>query len=307
MPSVSIMAAIAAMAPRADAGSRDASGGAAGGRAASGGALRTRVISAAVLLPIACGAAWLGGMWWTALVGIFAIAMAWEWSSVCASSDGQATRILGTVPAGLAAMAAVGVAVALAAGGSINFAVAILALGAVLAASLAGGGRAGWQALGVAYVGLPCVAIIWIRAQPDTGLAVLAWMLALVIAVDTGAYAAGRSIGGPKLGPRISPKKTLAGLAGGITAALLIGAIWAFLLGLPRVLPLILISGVLAVVEQAGDLAESAFKRRFGVKDSSQLIPGHGGALDRVDGLLAVSLVVGAAGYFLGGMSGWMH
>ena len=129
----------------------------------------------------------------------------------------------------------------------------------------------------------------------------------MVVAVDSGAYAAGRSIGGPKLAPRISPKKTWAGLAGGIAAALLIGWISAFLLDLPRFLPLILVSGVLAVVEQAGDLAESAFKRRFGVKDSSQLIPGHGGVLDRVDGLLAVALVVGLIGYFQGGLAGWMR
>jgi phosphatidate cytidylyltransferase len=132
-------------------------------------------------------------------------------------------------------------------------------------------------------------------------------MLSLVIAVDTGAFMAGRSIGGPKLAPRISPKKTWAGLGGGIAGAMLIGAVSAFLLELPRVLPLVLVSGALAVVEQAGDLAESAFKRRFGVKDSSQLIPGHGGALDRVDGLLAVTIAVGAAGYFLGGFSGWMR
>jgi phosphatidate cytidylyltransferase len=199
-------------------------------------------------------------------------------------------------------------AVVLAAGDRYVAALALLGLAAAgLAASdgLARAGRGRWQGLGVLYVGLPCIAIIWVRAQHEAGLATLLWLLALVSAVDTGAFAAGRLIGGPRLAPRISPKKTWAGLGGGVISAMLIGWIAAFWLGQPRWLPLILVSGVLAVVEQAGDLAESAFKRRFGVKDSSQLIPGHGGVLDRVDGLLAVSLAVGVAEYSFGGILAW--
>ncbi len=290
------MAVTAGMAPHAEpaigAGGEPAATGS-GGAASN---LWPRLISAAVLLPLAFGAAWLGGVWWVMLVAVFAGAMAWEWSRIVTSNRGSAA----------AAIIAVVGAVELTHLGSATFALMVLALGAVLATVLARGERLGWQALGVFYVGLPSLAIIWIRDEPD-GLNVLAWMLALVIAVDTCAYVAGRSIGGPKLAPRISPKKTWAGLAGGVAGALLIGAISAFLLGLHRVLPLILISGALALVEQAGDLAESAFKRRFGVKDASQLIPGHGGVLDRVDGLLAVSLVVGTAGWLLGGLSGWMR
>lgn len=288
------MAATAGMAPHAEA-------------AAGSGVLRQRFISAAVLLPIAFGGAWLGGAWWALVVGIFAMAMAWEWSGIC--DEKTLTHLFNEAiaPAGLAAMVAVACAVGLAAAGAFALALAALALGAIAATLLAQGKRPGWQGLGVAYAGLPSIAIVWIRAQPGDGLAVLAWVLSLVIAVDTGAYAAGRSIGGPKLAPRISPKKTWAGLGGGIAGAMLIGAVSAFLLELPRVLPLVLVSGALAVVEQGGDLAESAFKRHFGVKDSSQLIPGHGGVLDRVDGLLAVSIVVGAAGYFLGGFAGWMR
>ena len=288
------MAATAGMAPHAEA-------------AAGSGVLRQRFISAAVLLPTAFGSAWLGGAWWALVVGIFAIAMAWEWSGICNGQTLTHPFKEAIAPAGLAAMVAVACAVGLAAAAAIPLAFAALALGAIAAALLARGRRPGWQALGVVYAGLPSIAIVWIRAQPGDGLAALAWMLSLVIAVDTGAFMAGRSIGGPKLAPRISPKKTWAGLGGGIAGAMLIGAVSAYLLELPRVLPLVLVSGALAVVEQAGDLAESAFKRRFGVKDSSQLIPGHGGALDRVDGLLAVTIAVGAAGYFLGGFSGWMR
>jgi phosphatidate cytidylyltransferase len=307
------MAATAGMAPRIKAGGKPSAPPAASNQlspAPPGATLLLRFISAAILLPIAFGGAWLGGPFWAVLVGVFALAMAWEWSSICASGE-MATGIRGIVPAGLAGMLAVALAIALAGASMILPALAVLAIGAAAAALLSIRGVAGqrrpvWQALGPLYVGLPCIAIIWTRAQHD-GLATLAWMLALVVAVDSGAYAAGRTIGGPKLAPRISPKKTWAGLAGGVAAALLIGGISAFLLELPRYSPLILVSGVLAVVEQAGDLAESAFKRRFGVKDSSQLIPGHGGVLDRVDGLLAVALVVGLIGYFQGGLAGWMR
>src|SRR5262249_32966272 len=149
-------------------------------------------------------------------------------------------------------------------------ALTVLAAGAIVTGMI---GRSLWLGLGVIYVALPSIAILWIRSQ-DSGLATLAWILALVIAVDTGAYFAGRTIGGPKLAPRISPKKTWAGLAGGVVSASLVGWIAALLMELPQWLTLIAISGLLAFVEQAGDLAESAFKRRFAVKDSSRLIPG---------------------------------
>jgi phosphatidate cytidylyltransferase len=132
------------------------------------------------------------------------------------------------------------------------------------------------------------LALITIREQ---GRGPLLWVLFLVWATDSGAYFAGRAIGGPKLAPRISPKKTWAGLAGGMLAAALVG--WAMQNGvMPGAWRLAAASAALAVVAQAGDLAESGLKRYFGVKDSSQLIPGHGGVLDRLDGLLAVAPAV---------------
>ena len=298
MPSGNITAAIAGMAPRAD----TASG-------ACGQTLRKRFQSAAILLPVALGAGWLGGPYWAGLVFLFAIAMAWEWSSICARGDQRpAEWILGVGPAGLASILAVAIASAAAAFDRYVPALVLLGLGGAAAAAIgasARGGQGRWHGLGVLYVGLPCIAIIWVRAQHDDGLATLLWLLGLVVAVDTGAFAAGRLIGGFKLAPRISPGKTWAGLGGGVVAAMLIGWIAVFWLGLPRLLPLILVSAALALVEQAGDLAESAFKRRFGMKDSSQLIPGHGGVLDRVDGFLAVSLAVAVAEYFFGGILEW--
>jgi phosphatidate cytidylyltransferase len=114
------------------------------------------------------------------------------------------------------------------------------------------------------------------------------WLLAVVWATDIGAYAVGRGVGGPRLAPRWSPRKTWSGLAGGTVCAALAGGLTALALGVSPALPLVLTSAGLAIVAQFGDLAESLAKRRFGVKDSSGLIPGHGGLLDRLDGLLAV-------------------
>jgi phosphatidate cytidylyltransferase len=160
------------------------------------------------------------------------------------------------------------------------------------------GRRRGWLLLGVLYVSLPCLALLWIRDLPG-GLETLLWVLVLVWATDTAAYVAGRGIGGPRLAPRISPNKTWAGLAGGAVGAALVGFAAVLLRGAPPdagplgdAWLLVALSAILALVEQAGDLAESAVKRHFGVKDSGNLIPGHGGVLDRVDGLIAVSLAV---------------
>jgi len=135
---------------------------------------------------------------------------------------------------------------------------------------------------------VPCVCFLWLARDTVGGRAILLWLLAVVWATDTGAYAIGRSIGGPRLAPRWSPRKTWAGFAGGLSSGALAGAGTALVLGLAPALPLVLLSAGLAIVAQFGDLAESLAKRRFGVKDSSGLIPGHGGLLDRLDGLLAV-------------------
>ena len=151
-----------------------------------------------------------------------------------------------------------------------------------------------WLAAGAVYIAVPCIAIIWLRSDAAVGRQTILWLFAVVWATDIGAYFAGRGIGGPKLAPRISPAKTWAGLLGGMVCAALVGAATALLLDLSRAVPLIVISGLLAVVAQAGDLLESMVKRRFGVKDSGHLIPGHGGVLDRLDGLLTAAPAVAA-------------
>jgi phosphatidate cytidylyltransferase len=164
-----------------------------------------------------------------------------------------------------------------------------------------------WLGLGLVYVIPASLAAIAIRGQPGDGLSTEIWIVALVVAADTGAYVAGRSIGGPKLAPRISPNKTWAGLAGAVLSAALVGWITSLWNALPSYWPLLVVSGALALVEQAGDLFESFLKRYFGVKDSGRIIPGHGGVLDRVDGLMAVIVAVAGLEYVIGGgILGWL-
>jgi len=153
------------------------------------------------------------------------------------------------------------------------------------------GKRVGWLAFGAVYVVASVWALIHLRNDPELGAYTVFWLFAMVWAVDTGAYAAGRAIGGPKLAPRISPNKTWAGLGGGVLFAALVGAVTALVLERQSVIPLALVSGALGIVSQGGDLLESWVKRRFDKKDSGTIIPGHGGLFDRVDGLLAAALV----------------
>jgi phosphatidate cytidylyltransferase len=157
-----------------------------------------------------------------------------------------------------------------------------------------------WLA-GLLYVGLPCIAIVWIRERPDIGQEAALVLLVLVWATDTGAFFAGRAIGGPKLAPRLSPNKTWSGAMGGIVAAIAVGLVAAAVTGLAGYGTAIWASAVLAVAAEVGDLVESTLKRRFGVKDMGSLIPGHGGVLDRLDSLLLAAplaaLGLSLAGY----------
>ena len=156
----------------------------------------------------------------------------------------------------------------------------------------------GWQVAGFVYALLPALALLWIRERffvdgRDMKLELLLWVFVTTWSVDIGAYFAGRSIGGPKLAPSISPNKTWAGLIGGMIAAALVGGLWVKLTQLPHIL--ILLAAPFAAAAQGGDLFESWLKRRAGVKDSGNWLPGHGGALDRLDGLVVVATLTAAA------------
>jgi phosphatidate cytidylyltransferase len=146
-------------------------------------------------------------------------------------------------------------------------------------------------AAGMLYAGLPTLALFFLHGQYD-GIDLTLWTLAIIWATDIGAYFSGRRFGGPKLAPAISPNKTWAGLIGGIVAAGVAGIVLANVLRLP--LRLASFAGLLAIAAQAGDLYESAMKRRAGVKDSGRILPGHGGAMDRLDGVVPVACLVAA-------------
>lgn len=145
-----------------------------------------------------------------------------------------------------------------------------------------------WKIIGVLYILLPTVSLIWIR-QSDKGANIVLWIFAIVWMTDICAFFTGKQIGGPKLAPSISPNKTWSGLLGGIIGASLTGFIFAKYNSSSQVLVLTIISGSLAIYAQIGDLVESWVKRKFKVKDSGKLIPGHGGVLDRVDGIVTVA------------------
>lgn len=150
-----------------------------------------------------------------------------------------------------------------------------------------------WYLSGFFYALLPALALLWIRERDLNGLALLVWAFIVTWSTDIGAYFAGRSFGKRKLAPSISPNKTVEGLYGGMVAAALFGGAWALTTGLGAAL--LALAPVLAVAAQAGDLFESRMKRRAGVKDSGKWLPGHGGALDRLDGLVPVAVLTAAA------------
>jgi phosphatidate cytidylyltransferase len=150
------------------------------------------------------------------------------------------------------------------------------------------------------------VALTWLRSDPGVGMLLILFLLLTVWANDIGAFVVGRGLGGPRLAPSISPAKTWAGFWGGITAAGLVGGLVALVAGAQAPLAAVVLGAVLAVVGQGGDLFESAIKRRYKVKDSGQLIPGHGGLLDRIDGLVAAAPVLALFQAVVGSRLNWL-
>jgi phosphatidate cytidylyltransferase len=236
-----------------------------------------RLISAVVLLVVVLGSLWLGSWPFILLVLAIASIVAWEWSRIVRGGDIDSAMVAHIV-------VVIG-AVLLGVYGLIGLSMLALIVGAILVNLLAFGRNPALSALGVPYAGLPAVALLWIRGDEPWGLWAVGFLILAVIATDVGAYFAGRLIGGPKLWPRVSPNKTWAGLIGAMAASAAVSAVFAPFVGATP-LRLALLGMALAVVAQAGDLGESMLKRHFGAKDASNIIPGHGGFMDRVDGLV---------------------
>jgi phosphatidate cytidylyltransferase len=163
--------------------------------------------------------------------------------------------------------------------------------------------RRRWTAAGFLYAAAALLASVLVRRDQIEGLVALILVLLVVWATDIGGYFAGRSLGGPKLWPRVSPNKTWAGAIGGFVASLLVAAGFAAC-GLGKIMPVLVLGACLSVASQLGDLLESAIKRRFGVKDSSHIIPGHGGLMDRLDGYVAAIVMAAIFGILRGGVDG---
>ena len=256
--------------------------------------LLARVVAALVLAPVAIGAAYAGGFLWILLVTLGAVGLLIEWLMLigCARDP----RVVGS---GVAALAVAGLCLGLR---RIDAALLVLAVGLPTIVGLSVERRR-WTAAGFLYAAAALLASALVRLDQIEGLVALILVLLVVWASDIGGYVAGRSLGGPKLWPRVSPNKTWAGAIFGFVASLLVAAGFAAS-GLGKILPMLVLGACLSVASQLGDLLESAIKRRFGVKDSSRIIPGHGGLMDRLDGYVAAIVMAAIFGVLRGGVDG---
>jgi phosphatidate cytidylyltransferase len=257
------------------------------------GELGKRLASAVVMASLAIAAVVLGGwpfllFWAAGAVGVF-----WEWSAVTAG---------GTVAARAAGISAL-IASALAAGlGHFYVALTALMAGAAGVAGTDGARHRLWRAAGVAYAGVLTVAPAVLRSDRELGVIAILFLFAVVWSTDILGYFVGRAIGGPRLAPAVSPNKTWSGACGGAFGAVVAGVAVVLVVGGVAPVPAAAAALALSVASQGGDLFESAVKRRFGVKDTSHVIPGHGGLMDRLDGFIAASCVAALVGVMRGGL-----
>jgi phosphatidate cytidylyltransferase len=258
-----------------------------------GSELALRVCSALVLVPLAIATAYLGGWPFDLFWGAAAIGVLWEWSSLVARNEQLSVLLAGG--------ASLALAVVLVATGHVLPALIVVAMGALGAASLTLAERRTWVAGALPYAGALAMGPIILRSDGEQGFLAVLFLFAIVWTTDIGAYFAGRALGGPKLMPGVSPNKTWAGAIGGLLASVLAALVVAKMAALTSLFALAMLAVVLSVSAQAGDLFESFLKRRFNAKDSSHLIPGHGGLMDRLDGFVTASVAAVMIGLARGG------
>ena len=245
-----------------------------------------------MVAPLAIAVVFLGGDWLAAFVGILAAIMAWEWWRLV---DGQPAAFLGLVESfsyapwcGLALLTTALAATLSPTNGAIAVGLAAVTPLAYFAAM----GRTPvgvWMSVGLSFIAAAVVAFLALRAHPSAGLETALWLIAVVVAADSAAYFGGRLIGGPKLWPSVSPKKTWAGFIAGVGAGAATSVLFGLAAGTRSGMAAAAVGAGVAAAGQAGDLFESFVKRRHDAKDASGLMPGHGGALDRLDGFLAAA------------------
>ncbi|HWL04354.1 MAG TPA: phosphatidate cytidylyltransferase [Xanthobacteraceae bacterium] len=250
--------------------------------------LLLRVASALVMAPLAVAVAYYGDWPFAIFWGLAGIIILREWTELVAPGERRSILAIGILAIILGA--------GLADSGRFVGGVLVVLIGPLAGAVFAPAGRRGWMITGMAYAGALVIATIILRSDANYGLAAIILLFAVVWATDIAAYFAGRLIGGPKVLPAVSPKKTWSGAIGGLLAAVGAAAAVVYFFALPDPRGVLAMAVLLSVVSQAGDFFESALKRRFNVKDASQLIPGHGGLLDRLDGFVPAVIVAALIG-----------
>ena len=253
--------------------------------------LRQRVGSGIVMALVALALVYAGSLSTALMVLVVALVMCWEWGHLVRGSSSD-------VAFGVHA-AAVATAIGLMTGGQPVFAAIALLAAAVLVFLLTLGKRPILSALGVPYVGLAAIALVYLRLDGVFGFAAVIFLILVVATTDTMAFVFGRSIGGAKLWPSVSPNKTWSGFLGGVGSSALVSAAFAAAITGASSVRLAVIGLLLGIIAQGGDLAESALKRFLGVKDASSIIPGHGGVMDRMDGIVTVAIAAAIYALFL--------
>lgn len=253
-----------------------------------------RVVAATILIPVALAAVYFGGWAFSLLAAIAVTLMICEWEPATGGERTGRHTLVGIITA-LAALSVVSF-------GSFQWALILIGVGTFvdLIVPRRHGTYSHWPAVGLIAIGIPAVCLVWLRGASE-GMTVIVWLLVVLWATDSGAYFVGKWIGGARLAPTISPGKTWAGFVGGTGAGVLVGVATVTVLPDISTIRAVLASILVSLAGQGGDLAVSAVKRRFGVKDMGTIIPGHGGVLDRLDSLLFGAMAVVALAVASGG------